>query len=73
MGLSHVTLEGGLCISGGWGFPEGMVLSTPIYTVYRDPKSWGNDATVKTIGTQNQYMRVENVFNLGFHVFSTMY
>ena len=43
MGLPRITPEGGLYVLGKF-FPEGTVLSVPIYTIHRDPKIWGEDA-----------------------------
>ena len=43
IGLPRVTPEGGLYVLGKF-FPEGTILSTPIYTIHRDPEIWGNDS-----------------------------
>ncbi|KAL5522615.1 hypothetical protein ACEPAG_8632 [Sanghuangporus baumii] len=44
-GLPRVAPEGGLTVCGKT-FPEGTVLSVPMYTVHRDPDAWGADADV---------------------------
>ncbi|KAL5523029.1 hypothetical protein ACEPAF_1296 [Sanghuangporus sanghuang] len=45
IGLPRVAPEGGLTVCGKT-FPEGTVLSVPMYTVHRDPEVWGADADV---------------------------
>ncbi|KAL5522616.1 hypothetical protein ACEPAG_8633 [Sanghuangporus baumii] len=45
LGLPRVVPEGGLTVCGKT-FPEGTVLSVPMYTVHRDPDVWGVDADV---------------------------
>ncbi|KAL5499106.1 hypothetical protein ACEPAH_1624 [Sanghuangporus vaninii] len=45
LGLPRVVPESGLTVCGKT-FPEGTVLSTPMYTVHRDPDVWGVDADV---------------------------
>ncbi|KAL5499108.1 hypothetical protein ACEPAH_1626 [Sanghuangporus vaninii] len=45
LGLPRVVPEGGLTVCGKT-FPEGTVLSVPMYTVHRDPEVWGADADV---------------------------
>ena len=43
LGLPRDTPEGGLYVLGKY-FPEGTVLSVPIYTIHLDPEIWGPDA-----------------------------
>ncbi|KAL5480946.1 hypothetical protein ACEPAI_9887 [Sanghuangporus weigelae] len=45
LGLPRVVPEGGLTVCGKT-FPEGTVLSVPMYTVHRGPEVWGADADV---------------------------
>ncbi|EJC99287.1 cytochrome P450 monooxygenase [Fomitiporia mediterranea MF3/22] len=42
IGLPREVPEGGITVLGK-SFPEGTVLSVPIYTIHRDPKVWGKD------------------------------
>lgn len=42
VGLPRVATENGIMISGNY-FPGGTVVSSPSYTVHRDPTVWGND------------------------------
>lgn len=43
LGLPRAVAEGGATVCGEF-FKEGTVLSTPTYTVHRDPRVWGKDA-----------------------------
>ncbi|KAK0493480.1 cytochrome P450 monooxygenase [Armillaria luteobubalina] len=42
IGLPRVATENGITISGNY-FPGGTVVSSPCYTIHRDPSVWGND------------------------------
>ncbi|KAK0445955.1 cytochrome P450, partial [Desarmillaria tabescens] len=42
VGLHRVTPESGVMVSGNY-FPGGTVISSPIYTIHREPTVWGND------------------------------
>ncbi|PBK64907.1 cytochrome P450 [Armillaria solidipes] len=42
VGLPRVATENGIMISGNY-FPGGTVVSSPSYTIHRDPTVWGND------------------------------
>ncbi|KAK0475706.1 cytochrome P450 monooxygenase [Armillaria novae-zelandiae] len=42
IGLPRVATENGIMISGNY-FPGGTVVSSPCYTIHRDPMVWGSD------------------------------
>ncbi|KAK0493478.1 cytochrome P450 monooxygenase [Armillaria luteobubalina] len=42
IGLPRVVTKNGITISGNY-FPGGTVVSSPCYTIHRDPSVWGND------------------------------
>ncbi|KAK0493477.1 cytochrome P450 monooxygenase [Armillaria luteobubalina] len=42
IGLPRVVTKNGIMISGKY-FPGGTVVSSPCYTIHRDPSVWGND------------------------------
>ena len=45
VGMPRVVPEGGVTVCGKT-FPEGTVLSVPLYTINHDPEIWGADANV---------------------------
>ncbi|KAL5480884.1 hypothetical protein ACEPAI_9825 [Sanghuangporus weigelae] len=67
IGLPRLVPEGGLTVCGKT-FPEGTVLSVPMYAVHRDPDVWGADADMYR---PERWFELDPVkFQKSFHPFS---